>query len=245
MHRSLLSAALLLLCSLPAYSAQPPAGFTPLFNGQDLTGWKGLVGNPHSRQSMTPEQLRAAQAKADARMRASWQVRDGMLCFSGHGDNICTEKLYGDFEMHIDWRLEKTPEADAGIYLRGNPQVQIWNTARTDVGAQVGSGGLYNNQKHPSTPSKVMDKPLGEWNHFFIRMVGNRVTVHLNGVCVVDNIPLENYWDRSRPLPAREQIELQAHGCKVQYKNIFIRELSAPRDARAKEAERTAKKVMP
>ncbi len=216
--------ALLLLSPLYART-QPPAGFTPLFDGESLEGWKGLVGTPLSRRSMTPEQLRTAQATADARMRASWQARDGKLCFSGHGDNICTVKHYGDFEMYIDWRLEKHPEADAGIYLRGNPQVQIWNIARTDVGAQVGSGGLYNNQKHRSAPSKVMDKPLGEWNTFFIRMQGERVTVHLNGERVVDNVPLENYWDRSRPLPEREQIELQAHGCKVEYKNIFIREL--------------------
>ena len=88
------------------------------------------------------------------------------------------DRQYGDFEMYVDWMLDpKGPEADAGIYLRGTPQVQIWDTSRVNVGAQVGSGGLYNNQVNESKPSKVADNKLGEWNSFYIKMVGDRVTV--------------------------------------------------------------------
>ena len=131
-------------------------GFVSIFNGKDLTGWKGLVEN-------------------------------GLLVFDGTGyDNLCAEKQYGDFEMYVDWMLDpKGPEADAGIYLRGTPQVQIWDTSRVNVGAQVGSGGLYNNQVNESKPSKVADNKLGEWNSFYIKMVGDRVTVVLNGEKVV------------------------------------------------------------
>lgn len=73
-------------------------------------------------------------------MRRDWQVADGLLSFVGDGyDNICTEKQYGDFEMYVDWRLDPNgKEPDAGIYLRGTPQVQIWDTSRRNVGAQVG-----------------------------------------------------------------------------------------------------------
>ncbi|WP_102409574.1 DUF1080 domain-containing protein [Parabacteroides bouchesdurhonensis] len=202
-------------------------GFVSIFNGKDLTGWKGLVENPIARAKMKPAQLAKAQAKADDMMRRDWKVENGSLIYEGTGyDNICTEKQYGDFEMYIDWMLDPAgPEADAGIYLRGTPQVQIWDTARVNVGAQVGSGGLYNNQVNPSTPSKVADNKLGEWNSFYIKMVGDRVTVVLNGEKVVDDVILENFWDRSQPIPAIEQIELQAHGSKVYYRNIYIKEL--------------------
>ena len=206
---------------------EPVEGFVSHFNGRDLTGWKGLVENPIAREKMTPLQLAEKQVAADQRMRDDWKVEDGLLAYVGHGyDNICTVEQYGDFEMLVDWRLDPAgKEPDAGIYLRGTPQVQIWDIARVDVGAQVGSGGLYNNQQNRSTPLVVADNKLGEWNSFYIRMQGERVTVRLNGILVVDNVPLENYWDRSRPIFPVEQIELQAHGSKVYYRDIFIRRL--------------------
>jgi Domain of Unknown Function (DUF1080). len=161
------------------------------------------------------------------------------LVFNGKGDNLCTDKQYGDFEMYVDWMLDPAgPEADAGVYLRGTPQVQIWDTARVKVGAQVGSGGLYNNQKNPSQPLKVADNKLGEWNSFYIKMVGDRVTVYLNGELVVNNVILENYWDRSQPIFPIEQIELQAHGSKVSYRNILVKELKRAEPFQLSEQEK-------
>ncbi len=201
-------------------------GFVSIFNGKDLSGWKGLVQNPIARSKMKPAQLAKEQEKADQIMRDGWSVQDGVLVFNGKGDNLCTTKPYGDFEMYVDWKLDPAgPEADAGIYLRGTPQVQIWDTSRVNVGAQVGSGGLYNNQVNESKPSKVADNKLGEWNSFYIKMVGDRVTVILNGEKVVDDVILENYWDRKLPIFPVEQIELQAHGSKVYYRDIYINEL--------------------
>lgn len=201
-------------------------GYVSVFNGQDLSGWKGLVANPLKRQKMTPKELAEAQAKADQIMREGWIVENGTLVFTGKGDNIATLKEYGDIEMLVDWKLDRDgKEGDAGVYLRGTPQVQIWDTSRIKVGAQVGSGGLYNNKTHPSKPLKVSDNKLGEWNTFKIRMVDDKVTVHLNGDLVTDNVVLENYWDRKQPIFPKEQIELQAHGTKVYYRDIFINEL--------------------
>jgi len=201
----------------------PPEGFTALFNGTDLTGWKGLVGDPKSRAKMNPEQLAVAQAKADEDMRAHWKVADGALEFDGKGHSLCTAKDYGDFEMWVDWKIEAG--GDSGIYLRGSPQVQIWDTARTESGAQVGSGGLYNNQKHPSKPAKVADRPVGQWNTFQIIMIGEKVTVILNGEIVVDNVVMENYWERDKPIYPTGQIELQSHGSRLYFRNIYIREI--------------------
>ncbi|MDU1890811.1 MAG: family 16 glycoside hydrolase [Dysgonomonas sp.] len=206
-------------------------GFVCIFNGKDLTGWKGLVENPVSRSKMKSAELAKKQIAADEIAKKHWFAKDGVLFFDGTGgDNLCSDKQYGDFEMWVDWNLDPAgPEADAGIYLRGTPQVQIWDIARVNVGAQVGSGGLYNNQSNPSQPLKLADNKLGEWNTFYIKMVGDRVTVKLNDVLVVDNVILENFWDRSQPIFSKEQIELQAHGSKVYYRNIYVKELQSPK----------------
>lgn len=200
-------------------------GYISLFNGKDLTGWKGLVENPIKRAQMSSKELQTKQVEADKKMRESWSAVNGDLVFSGHGDNIATIKQYGDFEMLLDWKLDKNgKEPDAGVYLRGTPQIQIWDISRTNVGAQVGSGGLYNNKSN-SKPLKVADNPLGEWNNFKIRMIGEDVWVWLNGVLVVDKVPLENYWDRNQSIFPTEQIELQAHGSMVWYRDVYLKEL--------------------
>ncbi|KIO76770.1 hypothetical protein TH53_13205 [Pedobacter lusitanus] len=202
-------------------------GFVAVFNEKDLTGWKGLVEDPIKRAKMDPKDLAAAQEKANAEMLDSWKVIDGELRFMSHGNNLATIKKYGDFEMLVDWKIidDHKQKGDAGIYLRGSPQVQIWDNARIKDGAQVGSGGLYNNQVNESKPLKVADNKLDEWNTFRILMKGDRVTVYLNGVLVTDNVILENYWDRNQPIFAEEQIELQAHGSPVVYRDIYIREI--------------------
>ena len=118
--------------------------------------------------------------------------------------------------MYVDWKIG--PKGDSGIYLRGKPQVQIWDDP-------VGSGGLYNNKVNPSKPTKVADKPVGEWNTFHIIMKGDKVTVFLNGEKVVDDVPLENWPDYKDPLPKAGTIELQHHGNPLEFRNIYIKEL--------------------
>ncbi|HLP71466.1 MAG TPA: family 16 glycoside hydrolase [Bacteroidales bacterium] len=208
------------------YLSSMPAdeGFRSMFNGNDLTGWKGLVENPVARAKMKPAELAKKQAEADKKVPENWTVKDGCIVFNGKGNNLCSIEQYGDFEMLVDWKITK--EGDSGIYLRGTPQVQIWDTSRTDVGAQVGSGGLYNNQRNPSKPLKVADNPVGEWNAFRIVMIGEKVSVWLNGQLVVDNVTLENYWDRNIPIFPKEQIELQAHGTDLAFRDIYIREIN-------------------
>jgi len=207
----------------------PPEGFVALFNGKDLTGWKGLVANPPARAKMTPEKLAEAQKQADEKMRQHWKVVDGVIVFDGKGhEHLCTVKDYGDFELYVDWKIEKG--GDSGIYLRGSPQVQIWDPDSA-AARGVGSGGLYNNQdpKNPSKPLVRADNPVGQWNTFRIKMVGDRVTVYLNDKLVVDNVVMENYWERKEPIYPTGQIELQCHGTPLYFKNIYIREI--PRDS--------------
>ena len=227
----------LLLLTLPAAAKDeapkradntPPEGFVALFNGKDLSGWKGLpkspLDNPFKRQAAPPEELKKAQAAADERMRRHWKVVDGTLVFDGKGDSLCTVREdYGDFEFMVDWKIEKA--GDSGIYLRGTPQVQIWDADAAPQNA-VGSGGLFNNKQHPSKPTKRADKPVGQWNTFWIRMVGDKVWVKLNGETVVDGVVLENYWDYSKPIFPTGQIELQNHGNTLYFKNVYLKELA-------------------
>ncbi len=200
-------------------------GFVPLSNGRDLEGWKGLVADPPARAKMSREELAEAQAAADERMRAHWTVADGALVFDGKGESLCTLRDYGDFEMLVDWKIGKA--GDSGIYLRGSPQVQIWDAAANTEG----SGGLYNNEKNPRKPLAKADHPVGEWNTFRIIMIGERVTVYLNDRMVADNTVLENYWERDKPIYPVGQLELQAHGNPLWFRNIFVREI--PRDTAA------------
>jgi HEAT repeat protein len=206
-------------------------GFVPLFDGRGLDGWKGLVADPPGRAKMTPVELLKAQTEADERMRAHWRVVDGALVFDGKGESLCTAADYADFELLVDWKIEKG--GDSGLYLRGSPQVQIWDAAANPAG----SGGLYNNQKGRSLPLEKADRPVGEWNAFRILMIGERVTVYLNDRLVVDNTVLENYWERDKPIYPSGQVELQAHGNPLYFRNVFIREI--PRDTAVPELTET------
>jgi hypothetical protein len=208
----------------------PPTGFTALFNGKDLDGWKGLpkgpFNSPAKRAAASKEEVAAAQELADESMREHWKVKKGELEFDGKGQSLVAAKDYANFELLVDWKIKEA--ADSGIYLRGSPQVQIWDpfSGKSD-NTKVGSGGLFNNKlpKNSSKPLAVADNPIGEWNQFRILMTGERVHIFLNGKLVVKNTVLENYWERDKPIYPSGQIELQNHGNTLWFKNVYIREL--------------------
>lgn len=266
-HTLLLTTALL-ATSLRA--VEPPPGYTALFNGKDLTGWYGWgTQDPADLWNMTPEERAEYKKKSiegglvDAKgndkgdhVNAHWSVENGELVNDGKGLYLTTDKDYGDFELMVEYKM--LPLGDSGIYLRGTPQVQIWDFTENDekavsLGKPFGSGGLWNN-KNPEgkNPSKLMDKPLGEWNTFHIRMIGERVTITFNGEVVVNNAVLENFFanrkagylaygkkDDSKPADqppagwindpvyAKGPIQLQTHGSEIRWRNVFVREISA------------------
>jgi hypothetical protein len=241
MIRTLCVGVLLVATGVTGYADSPrptPAGYTPLFNGKDLTGWKGLVGSPKTRAAMSKDELATAQKAADENMRAHWKVVDGELVFDGKGQSLCTDKDYGDFEMFVDWKILEG--GDSGIYLRGSPQVQIWDTNFENYfrhGAENGSGALWNNKDNPRFPLVKADKPVGEWNTFYIRMIGERVTIKLNGQLVTDEVVMENLWERDKPIYRTGQIELQNHGNTLWFRNLFIREIPSEESGKILSAE--------
>jgi len=239
------SLALMMVLVLGA-SAQSnaPAGFTSLFNGKDLTGWRIPQGD-----------------------NGHWRVVDGTIDYDARteatGDKtLWSEKEYRDLELRVDWRLKDVPyknpnvpiimpdgthkkgadgkdllmtvpDGDSGIYLRGLPkaQVNIWNWP-------IGSGEVYGyrtDEKQPAavragvTPKTAADHNIGEWNTFVITLRGDRLSVVLNGKTVLDNAQLPG-------VPPSGRIALQHHGewkdgawtsppSVVQFRNIFVKEL--------------------
>lgn len=212
-------------------SAEVPEGFHPIFNGQDLSGWHGMPHfDPRDLAKMTPE-IRAKQiAEWTEDSRKHWTVENEELVNDGHGAYLVTDGEYTDYELLIDYKT--VPLADSGIYLKANPQVQIWDyteEAKFNIGADKGSGGLWNNSAGAAgkDPSELADKPFGEWNSFRIRQIGARTSVWLNGKHVVDNAIMENYFDRESPLFAKGPICLQTHGGEIRWRNIYLREIPA------------------
>jgi hypothetical protein len=216
--------------SLRADDPKPPPGFKALLNGKDLTGWHGL--NPHTGVKLTGEKKEANLKQQLADFPKHWSVENGELVNKGTGPYATTDQEFGDIELLIEYKT--VPKADSGIYLRGTPQVQIWDKTQSfdpkkpDRKPNLGSGGLFNNT--PNTPGRdplvVADKPFGEWNSFRIRQVGARTWVWLNGQLTVDGNVMENFWDRTKPLPEKGPIMLQTHGGEIRWRNIYVHEIS-------------------
>lgn len=232
-----LAVAALFLVSVNSQShAELPPGFTSVFNGTDLTGWHGMPHfDPRKLAAMTEEERAANLSKWNADAAEHWTVENGELVNDGHGAYLTSDKHYGDYEFMVEYKTVK--DADSGIYLKGTPQVQIWDyTAVNDfkLGANLGSGGLWNNSAGApgKNPFVLADKRFGEWNSFRIRQVGARTTVWLNDKLVVDHAIMENYWDRKSPLFATGPIELQTHGGEIRWRNLAVKELT-PDEANA------------
>lgn len=224
--------AALIITSASSAFAEIPEGFTAIFNGEDLTGWHGMPHFDLRKLAEMPEEERVAKLKEwNADAAAHWSVENGELVNDGHGAYLVTDKHFGDYEFVVEYKT--VPSADSGIYLKGTPQVQIWDyTESTErswsLGANLGSGGLWNNSKGAPGKDPIMlaDKRLGEWNSFRIRQVGARTTVWLNDMMVVHHAIMENYWDRKSPLFAKGPIELQTHGGEIRWRNLAVKELS-------------------
>lgn len=205
------------------------SAFRPIFNGKDLSGWYGL--NPHSVVKLEGEKKAAALKKMHDEFAADWKVENGELVNDGHGPYATTDEEFGNIELLIEYKT--VAGADSGVYLRGAPQVQIWDKTQVFDPAKLtrrphlGSGGLFNNT--PDTPGRdplvVADKPFGEWNQLRIRQIGAITWVWLNDQLVVDGRVMENYWDKTQPLPAKGPIMLQTHGGEIRWRNLKVREI--------------------
>lgn len=238
MSRILLASVVAALLTLTAIAADPPPGFTAVFNGKDFSGLHGWGihdkgGSPVDLAKLTPEQRKEKFAAWTEDMKKHWQIDNGELVNHGKGAYVTSDKEYGDIELLIEYKI--APKVDSGIYLKTMPQVQVWDPAdaapKDTLGKAKGSGGLWNNPPgyDGKDPLVKGDKPAGEWNKFRIIMIGERVTIYLNDKLVIDHARLANYWDKKAPLPKLAPFLLQTHGpfFEIRWRNIFVREIPA------------------
>ncbi len=214
----------------PPPQAAGPIGFSSLFNGSDLTGWRGRPHlSPYEDAKWETEQLKAKHAEWQTNLEQHWSVDAGEIVNDGHGVFLTTVEDFDDFELRLEYKT--VAQADSGIYLRASPQVQIWDTTEAggkwNIGADKGSGALWNNQENPRFPLVHADRPFGEWNRLRILMVGDRVSVWLNERQTVAHARMENYWQRGAPLPRSGPVQLQTHGGEIRFRNLYVRRLDA------------------
>lgn len=189
----------------------PPEGFKKLFNGKDTAGWKAIDG------------------KTEA-----WKVEKGVLYVEGNGGWLMTTKEYGDFELRLQYKLPKAGNSGVALRapLRGNPafagmEIQILDDrdpSYKNLKPSQYTGSVYNVVPSKKQPSK----PIGQWNNFRIVCKGCKVTVELNGETIT-NANLDDHKDKAKENPGilREKghIGLQDHGGRLEFRNIFIKEL--------------------
>ena len=206
-----LLAFLCLALSLHAEDLHPAAdaaGFVPLFNGKDLTGWK-TTGNwlvePDGSLSLHPREG-----------ETGWQRYDAY---------IATEKLYGDFVLDLEFKIN--PKGNSGVFMRVGDmkepvktgfEVQILDTYGLEKPGHHDCGGIV----HGIGPSKNMVKPAGEWNRYTITVKGRSVKVVFNGEQVIDTT-LDDIKMADRPNLGH--IAFQDEALRVWYRNVRIKEL--------------------
>ena len=149
-----------------------------------------------------------------------------MIVNDGHGAYLTSDKDYGDIELLVDFKIG--PKGDSGVYLRGTPQVQIWDFTEPSYahGSRQGLGRLLEQQRRRTgkDPWSMADKPIGEWNTFRIIQVGAgpRSTQRQAGR---GPRALEELLESPLPLPARGPIQLQTHDHEIHWRNIAVREI--------------------
>lgn len=182
--------------------AEVAEGFRPIFNGENLDGWK----------------LRHADGVF------SWSAQNGMLVNEmpekGHGTDLVSEEKFGDFVVRYDYLVPKG--ANSGFYLRGRYEVQILDD-HGSAPAVGGNGAIYSLK----APSQNVSKPAGQWQSVEATLRGNRLTVVLNGVKIHEDVEipratggeLDNRLDQPGP------ILLQGDHGSVAFRNLRIKPL--------------------
>lgn len=191
------------------YSIAPAAGddekdFQPLFNGKDLTGWRLRNPNGHASWSVLPDGV------------LKNTVEKGM-----HGTDLVTEKKFWNFTVRYEYM---TPEnSNSGFYLRGRHEIQILGDYKTGRATISGNGSIYNFK----APDQFVTKPAGEWQTAEATMIGNRITVIMNGIKIHDNVECTRATGSEIDNKVNEPgpIFLQGDHGTVSFRNIRIMEL--------------------
>jgi hypothetical protein len=193
-----------------------PKGFTPLFNGKDLTGWRVNEGG---------------NIKV-------WDAENGILFVKGGGGGwLMTDKEYSDFELRLEFKMPE--KGNSGVALRcalkGNPHSEAGMEIQLldDEWHKKNYKGLKNTQLTGSIygivpPSKDALKPVGEWNQMRITAKGPHITIELNGEKIVD-ADLRDHRDKEKEhkgmMRPKGHLGLQSHDGRVEFRKLYVKEL--------------------
>jgi hypothetical protein len=190
----------------------PPKGFVALFNGKDLTGWKVNKGG---------------------NMKV-WGAEDGVMFVAGGGGGwLMTEKQYSNYELRLEFKMPKMGNSGVGLRspLEGDPayvgmEIQLLDDANwKGLQPWQQTGSIYG----VVPAAKIVTRPHGEWNQMRIVAKGPHILVELNGTKLVD-ANLDDYTEKHGKrhpglLRKTGHIGLQSYNFRVEFKNIYLKEL--------------------
>lgn len=205
MKRTLSLLTALALSAAFAFAADD-AGFVPLFNGKDTTGWHLRRKDGHN----------------------SWSIDGGVLKNTvnqgEHGTDLVTDKKFWNFTVRYEFQVPDN--SNSGFYLRGRHEIQILGDFKGGKTAKGGNGAIYNH----TAPSEFASKPGGEWQTAEATIIGNKITVILNGKKIHDNVECNKATGSEIDAKVTEPgpIFLQGDHGTVWFRNMRIKEL--PKD---------------
>lgn len=175
---------------------------------------------------------------------AKWKVEDGVMTVVGGAGGISTKKLFGDCQLHIEWRSPNEGDdrkgqgrGNSGVFLQGIYEVQVLNSYQNRTYRNGQAGSIYK-----QTPPLVnATSKQGDWNVYDIIYTAPKftinggidtpayVTVIHNGVIVQNHTKIQgvtNYIGQpTNPVHGKAPIHLQDHGNAVSFRNVWIREI--------------------
>jgi hypothetical protein len=194
-----------LIASAALAIAANTEGFRPLFNGKDTTGWK--LRNPNGNNSWTVE--------SDGVLKNT--VNPGE-----HGTDLVTTSKFWNFVVKYEYMVPDG--SNSGFYLRGRHELQILGDYKSGKPSLGGNGAIYNFK----APSEFASKPGGEWQTVEATIIGNKITVVLNGKKIHDNVECNKATGSEIDAKINQPgpIFLQGDHGTVSFRNIEIKELS-------------------
>ena len=193
-----------LLLPLAAFAADDEKDFKPLFNGRDFAGWHVRNDKAHN----------------------AWSVAEGVLKndlkTGGHGVDLITDAKYWNFTVRYEYMVPDG--SNSGFYLRGRHEIQIlgdYQGGKTSLG---GNGAIYQH----TLPAKFVSKPGDQWQTVEATMIGDKVTIILNGVKIHDNVKVERATGSELDGNVKEPgaFFLQGDHGTVSFRNLRVKELA-------------------